>query len=264
MLDAMIDIGPPPLILPPGLAKPAIIRAAAELILPRREIDWHFVPPLLGSMPGITPVVASQSAAPKVLTFQTSSNSPTGTNPYTYSGLAIGAAAGSRVVHCLISVRGATVAPTLSSATIGGVAAVVNKLQQDASGAKYSIAIISAAVPTGTTANVVITWSETGDRQYVGVWSSTGLSSTTAHATAASDSDTSPDSVSLATLNGGFGIFGEVGNNNAASMTWANATERFEQTGGGSLSGADATTNGSSIAPEVTGTSIRAMVAATF
>lgn len=75
-------------------------------------------------------------------------------NPQTFSGVNIGTAAPGRLVVVFSLTRSAE--PTISSATIGGVAATLGNLSfRD--GAKC-VDAFWAVVPTGTTADVVITW----------------------------------------------------------------------------------------------------------
>jgi hypothetical protein len=77
------------------------------------------------------------------------------------------AAAGRRIFVALHAIGGSGSARTISSAVIGGVAAAVHCNISDhntGTGATWSLAIISAVVPSGTTGDVVVT--------YIGSWSS--------------------------------------------------------------------------------------------
>ena len=80
---------------------------------------------------------------------------------YTFSNRAFGAADANRLVIVCGVMRGAGTL-TISSITIGGVAATVAVEGRNTSNGTTSAFIAYAAVPTGTTGNVVITWSGAG------------------------------------------------------------------------------------------------------
>jgi hypothetical protein len=82
----------------------------------------------------------------------------TNSTTYTFTNCDIGAASQSRVVAVGIVASGNTTNP-VSSVTIGGISAsnVVNNGTTSTNN-KPNCAIYSAKVPTGTTANIVVTW----------------------------------------------------------------------------------------------------------
>lgn len=132
----------------------------------------------------------------------------------------IGSAAGDRYVVAVIF--GGTGAGTVSSATIGGVAATI--IAQTAT-ANMLGAIIIANVPSGTTADVVVTFSASQSRAGCGVYTITGLSSA-----AATDSDattTNNATLTLSTVAGGVIIAVCGSNNGSATDTWTTAVEDF-------------------------------------
>ena len=108
---------------------------------------------------------------------------------YTLSGVSIGPADATRVV--VISIHGRTLAPT--AVTIGGVTATL-----DVTAA--STWVYRAVVPTGTTADIVITSSTTGMGVIVGVWSIVGYTVTVGQAKVSSDAN---QSHSMTTTAGG-------------------------------------------------------------
>lgn len=96
------------------------------------------------------------------LTFQQNTVDTVNRTTYTFAAQPIGAASATRRVIVVLSTASAR---AVSSATIGGVAATV-----DATAAKTGtarLAIISAVVPTGTTADVVVTLN--GGAAYMGI-----------------------------------------------------------------------------------------------
>ncbi len=91
--------------------------------------------------------------------FQTSATSGSDASSYTFSSLSFGAAAAARYIVVGIAAR-ATGSQTISSVTIGGVPATQVAIQQGSeSGNQTTAAMYIAAVPTGTTGAVVVTFS---------------------------------------------------------------------------------------------------------
>lgn len=111
------------------------------------------------------------------LTFLTSATSSSDLTAYTYSAVAIGTAHFNR--HIVVAVVfAATDDYPASSVTIGGVSATLVK------GQGSRIGLYIAKVPTGTTADIVVTYATAAVRSAIGVWRLDGLGSATAHATA--------------------------------------------------------------------------------
>lgn len=190
---------PPPLWVP---AAPAIVRPAehallkpgafhpvtraerraiiADLVRTKRltaaeaKLAMLFLMPVVGWGLGVvTPVSITQTDL---------LGSTAGVTTYTFTDAAIGAADSTRqVVVCVMQVT--DVLRTISSATIGGVAATID-VQQNAS-AQDSAGLIRAAVPTGTTATIAITFSGQTTRCYCVVYSmlnaATGTPDTDSH-----------------------------------------------------------------------------------
>ena len=82
----------------------------------------------------------------------------------------LGAASAGRVIYCVLHTRG-IIGETLSSATIGGVAATIHAQAYAAFvGGDNGVAIFSAAVPTGTTGDVVTTHSGLISRRLIALY----------------------------------------------------------------------------------------------
>jgi len=202
---------------------------------------------------------AAGSAGGKSVNWQTSATSGASGSSYTFSSQALGSAASDRYV--IVSVGLGANSATVSSMTIGGVSATSVVA---ASGGHHNASMWIANVPTGTTGDVVLTLSGSSDRATIGVWASYGLASTTAHDTGSSTARPATDT--LTTLAGGFAV-GYCCNQDGGTVSWTNATERFDEVQGQVSSGADATTDGSSLSITATQTSTntnRAAVFATF
>lgn len=144
---------------------------------------------------------------------------------YTFSSQAIGTASSTRRVIVACAGDATTAGRSLSSATIGGISASINV--QVTGGSSNVSAIISATVPTETTASVVLTFSGAMNRAACKVYAVDGLINTnpidTATNTTAAGLTTSIDWRA-----GGFSI-GVAGQNDGTSeCTWVGLTEDQE------------------------------------
>lgn len=150
----MIALEPPPqIILPDRLARPAIIRPAdkALLGLTRRDIIGKAeVRRGLGFMP--LGLIANPNRLQGVLTARSGFSTTSNVTPYTWSGMATGTATATR--YCIVQCTGWSTSG-ITGVTIGGIAATL-AVQTSA-----DFGIYYALVPTGTTANVVATFSTT-------------------------------------------------------------------------------------------------------
>jgi hypothetical protein len=108
---------------------------------------------------------------------------------YTFTGMAIGAASTDRLVVALISGRdGGNTGRTISSVTIGGIAATQARLDtRNNSGSEIS-GIYVAMIPTGTTANVVVNYNAAIAKMHVTLVAVKGVSSATATSSAGATS----------------------------------------------------------------------------
>ncbi|TIM14459.1 MAG: hypothetical protein E5Y67_12330 [Mesorhizobium sp.] len=90
---------------------------------------------------------------------------------YTFVGVDIGQAHPGREVWITVNRAGGITSRPISSATIGGVAATIHEQQglSDAVDQSVGSGIISAALPTGTTATIAITFSGANNLCVIGV-----------------------------------------------------------------------------------------------
>lgn len=171
-----------------------------------------------------SPPMLLSSKAPMAASFVTNGMTPSGSNPYTFSGVSIGDAAGDRLVVVAIG-WGTSGTVTVSSATIGGVSA---SIAAQTTGTNVGIALIYAVVPSGTTADIVVTMSTSGSRLYYGVWRVTGQLSTTPYDTdAPAGGGSASRSVTIDIPAGGF-VFAASQGSDPGGVTWTNATERWD------------------------------------
>lgn len=184
---------------------------------------------------------------PKVLTYQTATSSNTDASSYSFLAQAIGPAATGRRVIVGISARWAGGARTVS-ATIGGVAATL--IAPASSPSNFALTVIAIAeIPTGTTADVAVTFSG-GSVQTcgIGVWSATGLALDTPNASGTSTTSGGP-SLSISTLSGGFVVAVFSANSGSGSVAWTGVNERYDSVpeAGFNPSGGDAVTVGGNL-----------------
>jgi hypothetical protein len=144
---------------------------------------------------------------------------------FTFSSQSLGTASDDRRIVVGIHTGGTG---TISSVSIGGVSATRLTRSLDGSGNELC-ALWIAAVPTGTTGDVVVVWSTTTTNCAIGVWAVYGLVSNTAFAVASTGtSATDPASVTIdiPQLGGVVGFARCVTNTNP--FTWTGLTEDFD------------------------------------
>jgi len=147
----------------------------------------------------------------------------TNATSYTFSSQNLGAADADRQIVVAIAGR-ALGTPTLSSVTVGGVSATINKTQYtDSGGARSTAAIAIADVPTGTTGDVVLTYSAEMLRVGQALYSVTGANHT-AYDTGGSSADNPSASLDIPADGYGFGTAFILG-----SATWTNLTEDYDE-----------------------------------
>ena len=191
-------------------------------------------------LPGMTGALSGEGSRATLVYRDNDVNLTDGTS-FTFSGKSIGTAATDR--HVIVAVYWlAASSRTISSATIGGVAATIAVQGADTDGN----GIIIAAVPTGTTADIIITLSGAADDMAIGWWTVTNPISATATATNTADDTDGTASVNLTIPSGGFAIAAATDASDATAITWTNADSRHESSLGGAIrySGADKRTAG--------------------
>ena len=161
---------------------------------------------------------------------------------YTFSGHAIGTAADNRQVVVAV-VSGSNASRTINSVSVGGTA--LTEIIEALGGTVLPIALYAGAIPTGATADIVVTMSGSEDALQVGVWAMYGAA---VGASATATNEDTPPAAAIAIPGGGVAI-GASNNVGTAGVTWTGATERYDEqveTGGGNVwgSGADNTTGG--------------------
>lgn len=178
-----------------------------------------------------TAAILNAYVRPSTLNYVTSTSSDVDGTSYTFSGTSIGTAAYGRYIH--ITVHGTAAA---SAVSVGGVTAELNVTGTNGAG---HCSIWTAYLPVGTTADIVVTIASSLFCA-IGVHNSTGLPHGKFYDTGTSTAD--PGTDTLTTRENGFVISGWT-RNASDSITWTNATERYDATTAESrsYSGASAT-----------------------
>lgn len=160
------------------------------------------------------------------ISFLQATTDTTDTNAYTFASQNLGTAASDRYIIVVAVARKGGASTTLSSVTIGGVSAtIVKQVTNNVSNTDVA-GIAIAAVPTGTTGDIVVTWGASMVRCAIMAYRATGINATAYD----SDSSTSGNpSVSLDIPASGFAIGGGL---TAASTTtsWTGLTEDTDGT----------------------------------
>lgn len=161
------------------------------------------------------------------LIFEEAVADATNATEYTFSAVDIGVAAGNRSVIVVINSRGLGTTRTVSSATIGGIGATISVQGTNIAGGNSSIsAVIVASVPTGTTADVVVTFDAEMLRCGIGSFSTTGIDNT-ATDSFVSTSDGDPTGT-IDVVAGGFAVGGAYSQEASPSASWTGLTERYD------------------------------------
>lgn len=182
--------------------------------------------------PSFASVIASvaSSSTPASVTFCENRQSATDASSYTFSAVSLGTAAtGRRIVVGVSGSKGGTV--SVSSVTVGGNSATQLCTDEGSGGgANQRTALYIITVDSGTSADIVVTYSGTCARSGIGVWAVYDLQSSTPVATATSQVVDPYTSGSLSHTAGGVGIYVAYTyySGGLPTHTATNATERYD------------------------------------
>jgi len=159
------------------------------------------------------------------LTYVGENSTTTNAAAHTFSSESIGTAAADRyVIVGATYVGGST--PSPATVTIGGINAVELILQAPASFYAHT-SFFYALVPTGTTADIVVTWANSSSNFGIGVWNVTGSASVSPVQVAGDN--TSPASAVTLNIPSGAAAMGLTINRGAsATCAWVGLTENFD------------------------------------
>jgi hypothetical protein len=173
--------------------------------------------------------VVPSAGGPAVVTYQTFSNTYTGTTTLTFASLAIGTAAADRyvivVLHERVSSSGDPTAVTVAGQSC------TRRVQSTSGNNAWGTEIwtTDAPVTSGTTANVVVTFPATVNSVSVGIYSATGLTSIIPTQTkTASGNFSTPTAMSVDVSADGFIIAGGTNSDTTESSTTSGVTEKYD------------------------------------
>lgn len=185
----------------------------------------------IGPLPGTGPLPQFANAPPTV-TFQAITHNTSTQTTYTFTSAAIGTAGARNVIVYVGGSNNGLNAP--SSITVGGVTcnlvsdnASHNAAVIGASNATSALYICPSSV-TGTTANIVVTWSGNQVRTTIAVWAAYNLTSLTAVVQPATSTSATANLNMNMTPNQLLIVGGESGT--ATTATATGYTQRFDET----------------------------------
>lgn len=157
------------------------------------------------------------------ISYVTKASSTSGLTTYTFSSLSLGTEASDRIIA--VTIGGSVSSDSVSTVTINGVSATV--LNHSGSNTFRTVAMAYAEVPSGTTGDVVVTWSGAADNCQIGVFKITGADITPYDTDDALDTDTDV-AVSINFAPDGVGVFSGLQSTETAAVAWSGATERYD------------------------------------
>lgn len=187
-------------------------------------------------MVGVTfqALVARAASTPASISFIGSTENTTDGTSFTFTNHAIGTANATRRVVVVCHFFAAS--NTVTSATIQGISATIHVQATEGGATNAGIAIISALVPTGTTATIVLNLSASSTRAYVGVFSALHESVSSPFATATDITLTSSTTLDINanTSAGGWIVSGTTmgGATAGRTYTWTGVTESYDANSG--------------------------------
>ena len=175
----------------------------------------------------LMPVFSPTAAAGLSVTFVTSvASSTAASTSLTFSSVSLGVAAADRQIVVLAGCSMNTAA-AITGVTVGGVSGA---LLVSAGATSRSANMYIASVPSGTSGDIVVSINTgTGEAWGIGVYRVTGTASTTASDTATQNSTSpAPIALTISCPAGGAIIAGGITDVSGAG-SWANVTERYDE-----------------------------------
>lgn len=189
------------------------------------------------------------SLAHAAFAFLQGTSSTSDLTTYTFSSQNTGTAAADRYIIVAIESRSATSGRTISTVTVGGESATQVVQQTNSTSGANVCGLYIVALPTGTSGDVVVTFSGGMARAAIQLYRADDLASATAVDT--DNSVANAPSVTLTTA-AGFAV-GCVFSQNTTTASWANLTEDSEEAPEGTpCTSASATTSAGTVTPTCT------------
>lgn len=163
-----------------------------------------------------------------LITFVNSTTNTAGGTSFTFSSTSIGTATPDRVVAIGVYGQGGTTGVTLLSLTLAGITATI-AAQNNSGGMLAALALV--AYSTGSTANIVASFSTTGvARGGIGVWDVVGYQGQTAVANSIATVNTATTIIAVTRsmpANGAALAFAGAEVGATTTLTWSGATSDF-------------------------------------
>lgn len=169
---------------------------------------------------------AEEASGPVALSFLVDASSASDLTTYTFSSLSLGTAASNRYILVAVGRQRFGTPSTVSSLTVAGVSASQVVDQGSSNANQQAVSIWIAAVPTGTTGDVVVTLSAGHLRCGVSIFRMVNASGT-AHATGGDAVGTTVGSIAINVPANGAALAAFINNGNT-TLTWTGVTERTE------------------------------------
>ena len=144
---------------------------------------------------------------------------------YTFSTQALGVAAADRII--VVGAFSTNVARTISTITVGGVSATLTVAQSNGGGEQSEL--WQAAVPTGTTGDIVVTWSGGVVGMGIGVWRIVSAASAAHDTGGDANSNPATDTLDIPASGVAIGFVGAA--STGGTVTWTGLTERYDALG---------------------------------
>lgn len=193
---------------------------------------------------GITPII------PTVIQYVgfVDGGSPAGStgSSFTFNSTNI---SGPGLIVISVSAEGSTAAYTVTGVTVNGASATVVSNPTPVLGGNYTSAgLFQYVVASGTTANIVATFSTTINRTRLGIWRITDYVSTTPIATSTTNIPGGGTSINttLTSMQKGAAIVGVCTTGDVTPHTWTNLTENFDGAIASSVVGTGTNASGAS------------------
>ena len=155
--------------------------------------------------------------------FRQASGNNAGGASTTYTAVNFGTASSDRYICAIVTARNTSTFTT--AATIGGIAATSVLELLNSSGSFHRASMFLAAVPSGTSGNIVLSFSVPIIRNMISVFALTGIDGPTPYATATSTANPASGTITIPAdglaISGTYNILG-------GAYTWSGLTERHD------------------------------------
>jgi hypothetical protein len=160
-----------------------------------------------------------------LVTFLQTASSASDLQTYTFASQNLGAAAAGRYIIVAVMGRVGSIDSSITSVTVGGVtASIAVQVTRNDSPNSHCVGLAIASVPTGTTGDIVVVFSTTMLRAFIGAYSTDAAPVLTDTKT----SSVTDPSATIAVAAGGFVVGVSTTANAASTAAWTGITENYD------------------------------------